>query len=66
MKANKKHSESAVWIQLSEKIKDADNNRNKDVNELQQEIFMILGKKEVQVTIPKNSKILAHFKEKAH
>ena len=64
MKANKKPSESTVWIQLSEKIKDADDNRNRDANELHEEIYMILGKKDVQVTIPKNSKALTHFTEK--
>lgn len=64
MKANKKHSESTVWIQLSEKIKDADDNRNRDANELQEEINMILGKKDIKVTIPKNSKAVTRFTEK--
>lgn len=64
MKANKKHTESTVWIQLSEKIKDADDNRNREANELQEEIYMILGKKDVKVTIPKNSKALSNFTEK--
>jgi hypothetical protein len=65
MKANKKHAGSAVWIQLSEKIKDADDDRNRDANELREEIYMILGKKELKVTIPKNSKALTHFTQKA-
>lgn len=64
MKANKKHTDSTVWIQLSEKIKDADDNRNRDANELHEEIYMILGKKDIKVTIPKNSKALTHFTEK--
>lgn len=65
MKANKKHSESTVWIQLSEKIKDADSDKNRDANELREEIYMILGKKDVNITIPKNSKDLTTFTEKA-
>jgi hypothetical protein len=64
MKANKKYADSTVWIQLSEKIKDADDNRNRDANELHEEIYMILGKKDFKVTIPKNSKALTHFTEK--
>lgn len=66
MKATKKHADSTVWIQLSEKIKDADDNRNRDANELHDEIFMILGKKDIKITIPKNSKALSHFTEKVH
>jgi hypothetical protein len=66
MKAPKKSPESTVWIQLSEKIKDADDNRKRDANDLHDEIFMILGKRDLKITIPKNSKVLTHFTEKAH
>lgn len=66
MKAIKKNADSTVWIQLSEKIKDADNSRDRDARELHDEIFMILGNKDVHVSIPKNSKALNSFREKVH
>lgn len=66
MKAIKKHTDTTVWIQLSEKIKDADDSRNREAKELHDEIFMILGKKDIKVTIPKNSKALNTLREKVH
>lgn len=65
MKADKKHFESTVWLQLSEKIKDSDELKKRNANELREEIYMILGKKDFKVTIPKNSKALIHFRENA-
>jgi len=66
MKATKKNADSTVWIQLSEKIKDADDSRNRDAKELHDEIFMIFGKKDVKISIPKNSKALNSFRERVH
>ena len=66
MKATKKNADSTVWIQLSEKIKDADDSRIRDAKELHDEIFMILGNKDVKISIPKNSKALNSFRERVH
>jgi hypothetical protein len=66
MKAIKKHTDTSVWIQLSEKIKDADEAKKREANELQEEIYMILGTKDLKVTIPKNSKALNSFRQAVH
>lgn len=66
MKADKKHADSSIQQQLSEKIKDADDSRKRYSQELIDKISMILGSKDVRITIPKNSKALAQFINKVN
>lgn len=61
MKANNEHTNSPVWIQLCAKIKDADDKRNRARKLLREEVKMILGKNDMKVIIPKNSKVLNRF-----
>jgi hypothetical protein len=59
MKADKQNAGSTAWIQLSGKIRDADQSREKENNDLHNQILSILGKKRMRVTIPKNSKAIS-------
>lgn len=64
MKSSKNHDDPAIWIQLADKIKDADRNKKKSTIKLQNEIDSILGQKDLKVIVPKNSEALNSFKTK--
>ncbi|POY35496.1 hypothetical protein C3K47_15670 [Solitalea longa] len=66
MKAINKNNDSIAWIQLSDKMRDAEETKYRDALELQNKVHMIMGTNDIKISIPKNSKALNSFKEKVH
>ncbi|MBE7172360.1 MAG: hypothetical protein INR73_17365 [Williamsia sp.] len=66
MKPSKSNIDDATWRQLTEKMKEADQDKRRKDAELREKVNSVLGNRNLKITVPKNFDSRALLKAKSY